>query len=333
MALVQTPGLLSRRAELYHQLGQLTNAGIGLLKALEIQRRSPPSATFRQPLTVLLDELGQGSTFSEAVKRTGTWMPEFDGALIQAGEQSGRLPSCFQLLADHYNERSRLAKQMLSDSAYPFFLFHFAIFISPFPQLFATGQIAPYLAKTFGILIPVYAVVFVILLATRQEHGEKWRALIERLLHAVPFLGSAKRNLALARLSAALEALLSAGVNIIEAWDLAAAASGSPLIKNQVARMKPSVLAGQTPAEALATSSAFPETFVHLYATGEISGQLEESLKRMRGMFQEEASRKLSAFSKWLPKLVYFLVVIMVAWKIISFYMGYFAEVNKAINF
>jgi hypothetical protein len=50
-------------------------------------------------------------------------------------------------------------------------------------------------------------------------------------------------------------------------------------------------------------------------------------------MFQEEASRKLSAFSKWLPKLVYFLVVFMIAWRIISFWLGYFGEINKAINF
>ena len=47
----------------------------------------------------------------------------------------------------------------------------------------------------------------------------------------------------------------------------------SPFLKQQVARMKPLVLAGQTPAEALATSAGFPETFVHLYATGEIHGK------------------------------------------------------------
>jgi type II secretory pathway component PulF len=333
MPLVQTPGLLARRAELYYQLGQLTNAGIGLPKALEIQRRNSRTAAFRKPLSILLDELGKGTTFSEAVRKTGSWVPDFDAALIQAGEQSGRLPSCFEMLAEHYSERSRLAKQMLSDAAYPFFLFHFAIFIGPFPELFASGKVGPYLAKTFGILIPAYLAVFLVLFAIRQEHGEAWRALIEKFLQAVPSLGSAKKNLALARLSAALEALLSAGVNIIEAWDLAAAASGSPFLKRQVARMKPLVQAGQTPAEALATSSAFPETFVHLYATGEISGQLEQSLKRIRGMYQEEASRKLSAFSKWLPKVVYFLVVIMIAWRIISFWLGYFAEVNKAINF
>lgn len=333
MPLVQTPGLLARRAELYHQLGQLTAAGIGLLKALEIQRRTPSSPSFRAPLGAISDELGRGATFSEALERTGRWMPEFDRALLRAGEQSGRLPNCFEMLAAHYNERSRLAKQMLSDSAYPVFLFHFAIFIGPFPELFTSGRMVPYLAKTVGVLAPLYVLVLLILVATRQEHGESWRALIERLLQAVPGIGSARRNLAMARLSAALEALLSAGVNIVEAWNLAAAASGSPALKRQVARMQPLIEAGQTPAEAVATCAFFPEPFVHLYTTGEMTGQLDQSLKRLAAMFQEEASRKLRAFSQWLPKVVYFLVVLMIAWRIIAFWTDYFGQINKAINF
>jgi type II secretory pathway component PulF len=259
-------------------------------------------------------------------------MPDFDRALLDAGERSGRLPACFQMLAEYYAERSRLAKQLMSDCAYPFFLFHFAIFIGPFPDLFLKHNIFAYAAKTFGVLLPVYAVVAVILVATRDEHGERWRSVIESLLNYVPVIGSARKNLALARLCASLEALISAGVTIIEAWDLAAAASGSPLIKREVARLKPFVQEGQTPAEAISRSSAFPETFTHLYSTGEVTGQLDESLRRLQGMYQEEASRKLRAFSQWLPKIVYFGIVIMIAYRVIAFYTGYFNQIGDAMK-
>ena len=49
MSLTFTPRQLSQRADLYHQLGQLISAGIGLPQALEIQRRSPPAISFRKP--------------------------------------------------------------------------------------------------------------------------------------------------------------------------------------------------------------------------------------------------------------------------------------------
>ena len=41
MPLIVTPGQLSRRADFYHQLAQLTSAGLGLVQALEQIRRHP----------------------------------------------------------------------------------------------------------------------------------------------------------------------------------------------------------------------------------------------------------------------------------------------------
>src|SRR5436190_418415 len=82
----------------------------------------------------------------------------FDIALIEAGEQSGRLEACLQLLADYYRDRAQLARQVISDLAYPVALFHFAIFIFPFAQFFTSGNWRAYLLQTFGVLIPIYAV-------------------------------------------------------------------------------------------------------------------------------------------------------------------------------
>ena len=333
MALEFTPQQLARRSQLYHQLSQLTAAGITLLKALEMQSRSPVSASFRQPLSRWHDAIAAGESFPESLERLGTWMPVFDKAMLNAGAQSGRLPANLEMLAEQYAERSRTMKQLMSDSAYPFFLFHFAILIGPFPELFLNGKMLPYLAKTFGILLPVYAVIFIIIYAARGEHGAKWRAIIESIFQGVPLIGSAQRNLALARLCAAMEGLLSAGINIIEAWDLAAEASGSPALRSAVARMKPLVVAGRPPSEVLPSFHIFPETFTHLYATGEVSGTLEDSLRRLHILFRDEGTAKLRAFSMCLPKIVYFLIVLLIAWRVVSFWMGYFQKISDATNF
>src|SRR5256885_3087592 len=129
--------------------------------------------------------------------------------------------------------------------------------------------------------------------AAQGRRGESGRAFLERFFRAVPLFGSARQNLALARLAAALEALITAGVSIIEAWELAATASGSPALRRAVLAWKPEVLAGQTPAEAVNRSGAFPELFANLYHTGEITGQLDETLDHLHRLYQEEATRKL----------------------------------------
>jgi type II secretory pathway component PulF len=125
---------------------------------------------------------------------------------------------------------------------------------------------------------------------------------------------------------------LAAGVSIVEAWDLAGAASGSPMLRKAVGAWRPEVLAGLTPAEAVRQSGAFPDVFCNLYQTGEVTGSLEETLRRLHIYYQEEGSRQLKAVADWTPKLVYFGVAIMVAWQVIKFWTGYFQQIDKAIG-
>lgn len=333
MPLLISPRQLSQRAELYQQLGQLTAAGIGLPQAIESQLRSPPARSFRVPLSVVSERLADGSTFYEALVGTGRWLPAFDGALLHAGERSGRLPDCFRLLAGHYENSAALVRKMISSLIYPALLFHMAILISPLPRLVSSGNLVAYVFSTLGILVPLYAVVGLLLYATQGQHGEQWRSVIEIGLGRVPYLGKARRNLALARLASALEALISAGVTIIEAWDLAAAASGSPALHREVSRWKPDLLSGVTPAEVVRQSREFPETFASLYQTGEVTGSLDDTLRRLHGLYQAEGSRQLQAFAEWTPKLVYFAVALLVAWQVIRFWSGYFDQINKTISF
>jgi type IV pilus assembly protein PilC len=328
-----TPGQLSRRADFYHQLSQLTGAGLGIIQALEQLKRSPPDQSYRQPISRALEQIADGGTLTDALQRSGHWLPAFDLALLQAGEQSGRLDACFRLLADYYTDRARLARQMIGDLAYPAFLLHFAIFILPFAQFFTSGNWVVYLCQTVGVLIPIYAAVVLMIFAAQSRHGERWRAFVESCLHPIPVLGVARRYLALGRLSAALEALLSAGVTILEAWELAATASGSPALRRIVVGWRPLVNAGQTPAEVVSASGSFPELFASQYATGEVSGQLDSTLRRLHAYYQEEGSRKLHAVASWTPRFIYFGVVLMIAYRIISFYTNYFNQVKDAGGF
>ncbi len=148
-------------------------------------------------------------------------------------------------------------------------------------------------------------------------------------MRPVPLLGSARHYLALSRLAAALEALINAGVNIVDAWNLAATASGSPAFRHAVATWKPQLAAGRTPAELVRACPLFPETFANLYASGEISGKLDETLRRLYVYYQEEGTLKLQLFATWTPRLAYLIVVCIIAYKIIQFYTGYF---NAALN-
>ena len=333
MPFVFWPGQFAKRAEFYHQLAQLTAAGLGVVRALEQLERNPPARSYRKPIQRLLQQLAAGHTFTESLQRAGPLVPSFDIALLAAGEQSGRLDTCFRLLGDYYTERAQLARQVISDLAYPVVLFHLAVFILPFARFFLSGNLLAYCLETFGVLIPIYLAVALFIYIAQSEHGESWRAVVEKLLHMVPMLGSARRCLALSRLAGALEALISAGVTIIQAWELAASASGSTAVRRAVQAWKPSLISGQTPAEAVRACPVFPELFANLYHSGEISGKLDDSLRNLQKYYQEEGRRKLHAFAQWTPRIVYLVVALMIAWRIIQFWTGYFRQIQEAGGF
>ena len=333
--MIFTPVQLHRRAEFYRQLSQLTTAGIGVVHALQQIRNNPPAPSYRKHLQFILDELAKGAPVAESLQRAN-WLPLFDMALIEAGERSGRMDVSFRTLADYYDDRAKTAKQVLADLMYPAFLLHFAALIFLIIIPFAASQFNASLLWLFVrfllILSPLYLVTALIIFASQSKHGEKWRAFMEKIINIIPRLGAARRDLALSRLAMTLEALINAGVNIFEAWDLAGTASGSPALRKAVAGWKSEVLAGRTPAEVVRDSGLFPEMFVNFYTTGEVSGKLDESLGRLHDFYHDEGTRKLHGFAQWTPRVLYILIMLVIAYEIVQFYIHYFSQISNVTN-
>lgn len=327
--MIVTPRQLTHRAEFYHQLQRLTGAGIGIVPALEQLRRAPPSFSYREPIDRLLGQLARGYTLGESLRNIGPWLPSFDLALLDAGEHSGRLDACFRMLTDYYTDRAKIARQLITDLLYPAFLLHLLVAVSTLVLFLWIPRLC--LLPLIGLAV-IYATVGLVVYAGQSKHSEGWRSLVETVLAPVPVLGAARRYLALARFTAALEALISAGVTIIEAWGIAAAASASPALRRETDAWKPYFQAGQTPGEMLRTSSFFPQLFINEYNTGELSGTLDETLRRLYHYYQDEGTRKLHAVSKWVPIMIYLIVLITGGCFVIWFWLQYFKQLRDVLQ-
>ena len=336
MALIILPKHLAERSEFYYQLSAMIRAGLPLIKSLENLYLKPPARSYRKPIQGMLKDLNQGRSFAESLHRVGYWLPPFDTALLDAGERSGRLDECFNTLASYYDNSARLIRQIIGKLLYPIGLMHLAALIFPtdmLKTLVIDGDVTAFLLQKAGVFLPAYAIVLFGIVAYQSKRFAAWRSFVEAALSVVPLLGGARKALSMARLSSALEALINAGVGIIEAWELAAAASGSPAVNRAVMKWRPRIENGhESPGEILTTCPVFPETFVSLYRTGEISGQLDDSLLRLEKYYQEEGRRKLDSFSKVLVTFVVLGVMLAIAYFIISFYVGYFRNITDVIG-
>lgn len=309
----------------------MITAGIPLVQSLEMVARNPSVHVKRSTIQGLIEHLKSGLTFSESMKKVQGWMPEFDIALLSVGEESGRLDESFRTLSGYYAMRAQIIRDTVAGLLVTMATLH--VFLMVFPigllQQFAQGiffgrysECIPFLLEKLAVFGIGYGLAFFSIFAGQGDRGETWRSVRESFFSIVPILGTALKYLALARLSAAMEALTNAGVSVIQAWPMAGAATGSARLRRELSTWGPRLESGITPAELIAESGYFPEMFSNLYSTGEVSGKLDETLGRMRAYYQEEGFRKLRLFTRVFNGTIYALLVILVAYNVFSFYIG-----------
>ncbi|MCC6231773.1 MAG: type II secretion system F family protein [Verrucomicrobiales bacterium] len=330
MAFIFFPTQLAARSDFYHQIASSVSSGLPLIRTLELLERNPPAVGLRQPISAILERLRSGSTLDEAVHSLGGWAPEFDVALLSAGEQSGRLDAVCRILSKAYQDRARLMRQILMGLAYPALLFHVAFLIMPVGHLIdlvQTGNVLLFLSRKAAFFTPFYVVAILVIFASQDSQGRTWRSLLESVTRLVPILGKARRAIALSRFSLALDALFNAGVPATRAWPTAAAASGSPALEREIDTWIPRLDRGESAGDILLTSAAFPPHFSSIYATSEVSGRVDDALPRLSEHYQDEGLRLMRIAAGLLTGLLYGAVMLAAVWQIVSFWLGFYGGI------
>jgi type IV pilus assembly protein PilC len=338
---IVTTGQLKQRAELYHQLGSMITAGVPLIQALEMAGNNSTLRTSRKFIFDLVQHLKNGLSFGDAMLHIHGWLPDFDTALLAAGEQSGRLDFSFKALGDYYAARVQIIRETISNLAVAALNLHVFLLVFPLSYLisFAMGIInndhtmcIPFIREKILIYGSLWGTIIFFIFACQGKRGERWRRIVEYLNQAVPLLRTALKYLVLYRLTTALDALVNSGLSVVQCWPMAAAASGSPHLKNQISQWKTEFESGQTAAELVRAERYFPEMFANLYHTGEISGHLDDTLKRLQTYYHEEGFRLLRLFGRIVSRVIYFVIAGAIAYNIIGFYLGYFHGMANLIG-
>lgn len=329
MPLIITPGHLKKRGEFYMQLATFTRAGVGVVQGLQVMAQRPPAASYRKPIESILQGLGMGFSFAECLDRLGDWAPEFDRTLFNAGERSGRLDEVLRVLATYYAERAELASKAMSAMTYPIFLVHMAGVIFP-PSLLGKlvweGDVAGFASQKLLFFAPLYLGGFLLVFLAQKAQASVLRSVFERVTSLIPYVAGSRKDNSIARFALALEAMINAGVPMIEALMTSASASGSMALEKAVHANAGRLAAGDTPSEVICRIKYFPDLFASSFKAGELSGQLDSTLKRMQHMYQEQAALKAKAVAEWVPRLIYLCVAAAIGYFIFNFWTNYYGN-------
>lgn len=323
-----------KRAFVYRNLGVMLDAGVPVLKALKTgtSGRDKMSRGVRS----IIDDVAKGDSLAAAMRKKPKVFQPLDVMLIESGEKSGNLSEMLGELGRWYEFRNTLKKNIISGMTLPMVIFHAAAFIPPILKVLA-GIISPHISEvTTGefiwdvwftlqfLYIPV-AVIIGIVFFTPQTGP--MRFILDKVTLKIPILARAMRSLGFCRFCRSFSMLYNSGTQISDDVRMAAAVTGNQIIGRMFRGGEQSALEGQPVSEGF--SHHLPVEFLDVWRVGEESGKLYDASKRLAKIYQEAAEFWFDQIAKWVPKIIYVIICIFIAIKIIQMAMAIIGQLNS----
>jgi type II secretory pathway component PulF len=308
-------------ARWYREIAQSLRAGYPLQKALLVAGGAPVRARRR-----FAEQLARGDPWKDVLHGAPHWLPTADRHILAASAESGRLVEGLQILSEKHAFAAEQRGKAVGAMIYPLFIVHFGILLVPV-RLVLTHDVATYLRLVGSLLLPLWAILFLIIWGARGRH--RW---LQFLLRMLPLVRGYVKNRSVADLCFTLASYLASGEGIDHAWLGAAQASGDRRLMRLGKRIATEARHGTSPGETLERTGTLPEEFVSLYTTGEQTGQLEENLHYLRVIYGDRAAAKLQQAGFWYPMFMVITVAFGVAYVAITSYMHYLEDVLRILE-
>jgi type IV pilus assembly protein PilC len=306
------------------QFSVMINAGLPLIKCLDIQVAQVESERFKKVLKDLITAVEGGSTLADALREHKEIFGDLYINMVEAGEKGGSLATILARLADYLEKADAIKRKVKGAMVYPVAIVIVAViavavlltFVIPvFASLFQDlgGQLplptrivialSDFLRRYFFYIV---AIIIGLILAVRYYYRTEIGHLqIDSFLLKLPIFGTLIKKQAIARFSRTLSTLLSSGVNILDALEITSGTTGNKLVENAVLRSRTSIAQGESIAEPLSKEKAlFPPMVVQMITIGEQTGGLDEMLSKVADFYDDEVDQAVANLMNALEPIV-----------------------------
>ncbi|MEE8109052.1 MAG: type II secretion system inner membrane protein GspF [Gammaproteobacteria bacterium] len=281
------------------QLATLVRAGLPLEEALRAVSQQTEKSRVSSILMGVRSRLMEGHPLAAGMADFPQAFPEMYRATVAAGEQSGHLDAVLERLADYTESRQILRQKLSSAAIYPIVLSGMAILIVTGMLVFVVPKIVgifedsnqelPFLTTaliTVSHAIRDYGLLGLVAIAGGVFAFKRWlrqksaRRRVHGFLLRLPLVARLVRGFNNARFTRTLSILSGSGVPVLESMRIAGSVIANLPMWEAVEEATMRVREGATISHSLAARGLFPPMTVHLIASGEASGKLDEMLER-----------------------------------------------------
>tara|TARA_B110001454_G_scaffold219199_1_gene251726 strand:- start:29605 stop:30825 length:1221 start_codon:yes stop_codon:yes gene_type:complete len=331
------------------QFATLINSGIPVVDALKILSEGLRSGILKDAAMKVKKSIEQGKKLSDSMAQVPNVFDRFYSNMVHAGEEAGILDGILSRLATYMEKNEKVKSQVKGALVYPtvivvvamFVIAAILVFIIPkFQEFFnSAGKEPPLLTMMVvslsNAMIKMWYVIvggaiaapFVIKSYLATPAG---KASFEQFLFRAPIFGELVRKSAVARMTRTLGTLLSSGVGLIEAIEIASRTAGNIVVERALIRCKESVLQGKPFATPLSKDKVFPDMVVQMIAVGEQSGTLDNMLNKIADFYEDEVETAVKALTSLIEPLLMVVLGGIIAVLVIAMYLPIFSMAGNA---
>ena len=329
---------LSDLAIFCRQFSTMQDAGVSIVRSLDVLAQQTQSAKLRRIIMDIQAEVEAGQTLSKAMSKYPNVFSNLFIGLIRAGEVGGVLEESLQRLAAFLEADVALRRKVRAAMTYPTIVVIAALaiviglvtFILPkffdvfkdlgikdFPVMTQMlMDFSNFLTSRWYVMIAIVALVVIAFrMFVRTRIG---RRLYDRLKLKLPVFGALNHKIALARFSRTLSTLLSSGVPILQALETVAGTVANEIIAEAVMEARARIREGDRIGPPLEKSGMFPPMVVHMISIGEESGALDQMLSKVADFYESEVESTLQSLTSAIEPVLIVLLGGMVGFIVIS---------------
>ena len=153
------------------------------------------------------------------------------------------------------------------------------------------------------------------------KRSAKGALLIDRLKLKLPIMGKIVLKICMSRFAAMSENLVRVGVPIVKALEIVSDTVGNRYIGAKVTEIGDKIEKGKAIAKCLKEADIFPPLVVHLVATGENTGALEEMLREVSIHYDREVTYSIARLSAWVEPILVGCLSVMVLFLALAIFL------------
>ncbi len=331
------------------QFVALIRAGLPILRSLDLLRNRITNPSLRSHIEKVRDRVHSGTALSEALEEEGVF-PKVYTASVFAGERSGNLEEVIQRYVRYEKIIFTATKKFRNSLIYPAFLVVLSIvmvgvilgYVIPrFAELYEglgaglplPTQVLIALGTTIqgSLILGIPLLVGLVIIFRVWSGSVRGRIWIDDFKLRVPVLGTVWSMFAIAQLARTLSTLLSGGIPLVSALEVARESSGNRVVAGAIAEGTARVREGKSLADSLEATGRFPELALEMIQVGEQTGALPDMLNHVADFYDEDLDLRLTALLSWVEPVILIFVAGFVAAILVSLYLPIFSIGTTAV--